>query len=195
MLDNPLLLLILSFIGAGGGAYFGSYLKKKGGNLATHEDISKLVDQMRAVTQATKEIEAKISNDVWERQRKWEIKREALFEAMKELAGVDYSLAMLDASFLEGRISVEPNSLHFIMTREQAIELWNRALLNFNRAKVLAFLVCGGEVKKAFETVARSIATYADEAIWNKKTSLPKPMLVEHMNALTASVRAELNVE
>ena len=55
-------------------AYLGSYLKKKGENLATHEDIDKLLAQVTAVTQATKEIEAKISVDVWERQKKWEIK-------------------------------------------------------------------------------------------------------------------------
>lgn len=34
---------------AGFGAYFGSYFKKKGENLATHEDIGKLVDQVRYV--------------------------------------------------------------------------------------------------------------------------------------------------
>jgi len=37
--------------------------KKKGENLATHEDLDKLVVQVRAVTTTTKEIEAKISTD------------------------------------------------------------------------------------------------------------------------------------
>lgn len=45
--------------------FFSAYMAKKGENLATHEDIEKLVDQVRAVTTATKEIEAKISNDMW----------------------------------------------------------------------------------------------------------------------------------
>lgn len=61
----------LSLVGGWLGAYLGSYLKKKGENLATHEDIDKLVDQVRAVTQTTKEIEAKISNEVWDRQKRW----------------------------------------------------------------------------------------------------------------------------
>jgi hypothetical protein len=44
----------------GAGAYLGSYLRKKGENLATHEDINNLVVQVSAVTTATKQIEAKI---------------------------------------------------------------------------------------------------------------------------------------
>jgi hypothetical protein len=53
---------VIPFLCAGVGAYFGGYLKKKGVNLATHEDIDKVLDQVRAVTTTTKEIEAKISN-------------------------------------------------------------------------------------------------------------------------------------
>ena len=41
---------VVSFLSSGAGAYLGSYLKKKGENLATHEDIDKLVDQVSAVT-------------------------------------------------------------------------------------------------------------------------------------------------
>lgn len=58
----------LSLVGGWCGAHIGAYLKKKGENLATHEDIDKLVDQVRAVTQTTKEIEAKISDEMWDRQ-------------------------------------------------------------------------------------------------------------------------------
>jgi hypothetical protein len=51
-------------------AFFGAYLRKKGENLATHEDIDKLVKQVSAVTTATKQIEAKITraSRVYERQ-------------------------------------------------------------------------------------------------------------------------------
>jgi len=51
---------VTTLVSAGIGAYLGAYLKKKGENLATHEDIGKLLDQVRAVTTITKEIEAKI---------------------------------------------------------------------------------------------------------------------------------------
>jgi hypothetical protein len=85
---NDLLTIVLAAIFGGGGAYLGSYLKKKGENLATHEDVQQLVRQVSAVTQATKEIEAKISTEVWQRQRAWEIKRDTLFEVVRQLAAV-----------------------------------------------------------------------------------------------------------
>jgi hypothetical protein len=58
------------FVAPALGAYLGSYLKKKGENLATHEDVEKPVQQVSAVTAATKQIEAKITraSRVYERQ-------------------------------------------------------------------------------------------------------------------------------
>jgi hypothetical protein len=37
-------MFVTTALGAGAGAYLGSYLKKKGENLATHEDIDKLLE-------------------------------------------------------------------------------------------------------------------------------------------------------
>jgi flagellar motor protein MotB len=78
-------IFITATLGAGLGAYLGSYLKKKGENLATQEDIRKL-------TQATKEIEAKISTETWDRQKRWELKRDILFEAAKRSSELDDAL-------------------------------------------------------------------------------------------------------
>ena len=49
-------------------AYFKGYGSKKGENLATHEDIDKLVKQVEAVTKATQDIEASMSTRVWARE-------------------------------------------------------------------------------------------------------------------------------
>jgi hypothetical protein len=80
---------------AGAGAYLGSCLKKKGENLATHEDIKQLVEQVSAVTNATKEIEAKISDDVWTRQKHWEMKRDVVFDTSRKIARIDDLLTSL----------------------------------------------------------------------------------------------------
>ena len=74
LLGNNLVTLLV----AGFGAYFGAYLKKKADNKAIHEDIGKLVDQVKAVTTATKEIEAKVSDDYWGKQRRWDLQRDTL---------------------------------------------------------------------------------------------------------------------
>ena len=132
--------LVTAFIGS----FLAGYLRKKGENLATHEDVSKLVEQMAAITTATKEIEAKISNDVWERQRKWEVKREALFEALRELANVEFALANLDLTFVVARSSGQIRA-HTTDMR-QATETWNTALVNFKKARMLALLVCSAQL-------------------------------------------------
>ena len=79
-------LFVTTVLGGGVGAYLGSYLKKKGENLATHEDIGRLVDQVTAVTRATKEIEGKISDDFWGQQRRWELHRDILLAAIDSVA-------------------------------------------------------------------------------------------------------------
>ena len=89
---DDLLRLVLAAVFAGVGAYLGFYLKKKGENLATHEDVQQLVRQVGAVTQATKEIEAKISNDLWSRQQRWEVQKAALLDTLKELASAEAAL-------------------------------------------------------------------------------------------------------
>jgi hypothetical protein len=66
----PYVFALLSLIGEWCGGYFGSYAKKKGENLATKEDIAE-------VTRLTKDIESRISNEVWVDQRNWQAKRDA----------------------------------------------------------------------------------------------------------------------
>ena len=78
-------LLVMLLVGALGG-YLAGYMKKKGENLAMHEDIGKLTAQVAAVTKTAKEIEAQITGDMWDRQKRWELKREVLFEATRRLA-------------------------------------------------------------------------------------------------------------
>jgi hypothetical protein len=75
-----------SLVGAFFGSFLAGYLRKKGENLATHEDLDKLVEQMKVTTEATKSIEARISGDVWDRQRQWELKRDTLLETVRSIA-------------------------------------------------------------------------------------------------------------
>jgi hypothetical protein len=64
------------------GAYFSAYWKKKGEQAATHDDLENVLKEVRAVTKTTEEIKADISAGLWDRQKRWEIKREVLFEVV-----------------------------------------------------------------------------------------------------------------
>src|SRR5271167_2757044 len=77
-MENAIVWLLVTLVGSFGGAWFGAYFKKKGENYATREDVGEL-------TRVTKGIEAKISDEVWNRQRQWELKRDVLLGAVKRL--------------------------------------------------------------------------------------------------------------
>ena len=95
------------------GSYLGAYFKKKGENLATREDIDILVDQVRAVTTATKQIEAKISGDVWDRQKRWELKRDLLFDAARTIAPAQTALVRLSVVYQSDKDSKAKGGVPF----------------------------------------------------------------------------------
>lgn len=123
------------------GAYFGAYFKKKGENFATHEDIEKLLDQVRAVTQTTKEIEAKISSDLWDKQKQWELKREILFEAAKRLSGVEGALLALQ-TFWKGRGAADMNEASRISLEHQYVMGWLTSIKSFEEGETLVQITC-----------------------------------------------------
>jgi hypothetical protein len=80
---------LLAAIASGFGGYFGAYLKKKGENLAVREDIEDLKVQTAELTKTAKEIEAKISEESWNRQRQWELTRDAAVKLMEAHARLE----------------------------------------------------------------------------------------------------------
>jgi hypothetical protein len=76
-------LWLFTVLCAGLKAYLAAYLKRKAEDLATREALADLVKQVEATTAATKSIEAKISNEMWDRQGQWEMKRDLLFDAVR----------------------------------------------------------------------------------------------------------------
>jgi hypothetical protein len=85
-------LAVVGGIGGWVGAYYGSYWKEKGKQAATHEDLENVVKEVRAVTKTAEEIKAEISGGLWDKQKRWEMKREVLFQAAKRIAEVDDAL-------------------------------------------------------------------------------------------------------
>lgn len=81
-------------------AYLIAYGKRKGENFATKEDFNDLLDQVRRTTEATKQIEAKISQGTWVGQSELEYRKQQLEEfygpiyARLKLSGELYRLWM-----------------------------------------------------------------------------------------------------
>lgn len=185
---------LLSLVGAGVGSFLGAYLKKKGENLATHEDINKLVEQVSAVTQATKEIESKISDEVWGRQRQWEMKRDALFALAEAKSAVENALIHLNTVFGSGPTQAATES------SKEALQAWAQADAAFDAALTRVSLVCGQELNRQLQsfdlfikTAARDIGARdsSDGSVFPKRV----PEFVQERVALNAAIRKELGVD
>lgn len=126
---------------AGAGAFFGAYLRKKGENLATHEDIGKLVDQVEAVTTATKKIEAQISDQVWDRQKRWELKKDALFDTAKKITLVNDALNEMYAVYHTNAL-YRPVPPERLKKANEAYAAWNVAASALDGTTLLIDLLC-----------------------------------------------------
>jgi hypothetical protein len=187
--------LVSAFIGS----YLGSYLKKKGENRAIHEDIGNLVEQVSAVTKATKEIETKISSDVWDRQKRWELKREVFFEATRKLADVEDGLLSLDSMLqVEQKEQKKEDEPGWAEARHARITKWSRASTAFEEVRLLVFMVCEKETVEAFEefgafmnVVAAKISPGKDPEIYRKT----RAEFFKKLMAVRAAVRKELGID
>jgi hypothetical protein len=179
---------------SGAAAYLGAYLKKKGENLATHEDIAKLVDQVSAVTTTAKEIEAKIEGEAWDRQRRWELKRDVLFEINKSISQMVESLTTF-YGIVQTDISTmrEPR----FDKRGEAYKKFNKAAGRFDQSAFQAQLVCGREVVGhllKFSMLMRDVA----EEIHKENTEALQQTLMEitlKRDVIKESSRNELGFE
>jgi hypothetical protein len=187
---------LTTLIGAFVGSFLGGYFRTKGENVATHEDIQKLVDQVRATTEATKAIEARISNEVWDRQRQWELKRDALLEGGRALADLNAALMKLNAVY-SAKAENTQISKAFENQETAAIDAFNKAAYSFQRAQLVVSVVSGNEVQKAFiamETILKEISLEVVDGD-TKKYSKTLPRLKESATGVTRAIQKELGME
>jgi hypothetical protein len=176
------------------GSYLASYLKKKGENRAIREDLDDLLEQVRAVTTATKEIEAKISTTVWDRQKHWEIKRDVLFEAARRLAAVEDSLMYLNNAYRVDKERQQKGEPGWVEGKQLAADNWTAESRKFDETRMLVTIACGDEVKKACSeliVLTRQIAVgiYGqDQEIYGNSVQ----EFVKKSVAVTDAIRKEL---
>ncbi|MBI3478017.1 MAG: hypothetical protein HY010_19970 [Acidobacteria bacterium] len=184
------------FLSGGGGAYLGSYLKKKGENLATHEDIDQLVEQVKAVTTATKQIETKISGDLWDRQRQWELRREILLSAAKKLSEIDNNLLGLhhfEKQLVGGEIEGEESKIRL---KHDYVSSWNNCMHSFEETESLIYVTCSKETMRAFAELADLLRWMAgkivkgDLEVYDKR----KDDLFAKFTSVRIGIRKELGI-
>ena len=187
---------VVTFLSGGTGAYLGSYLKKKGENLATHEDINKLVDQVRAVTTATKQIETKISSDLWDRQKHWELKREVLFDAAKKLSDVDNRLLSLQTFWehlSQGKIEGEESRIRL---ESKYVTEWHDSIRSFEETESLIFVTCSRETMRAFAEFTDLLRNTSSKIVNGDLETYAKTKAerIKRMTRVRIEIRNELGI-
>lgn len=195
---HPIIFLALAFVAAGIGAYVGAYLKQKGKNLATHQDIDALVDQVTAVTETTKEIEAKITNEVWDRQRRWELKRNVLLEATKRVAAVEDALSHLNSAVQAAIMNPTAWSVaaSLEVKNEQNLK-WFKALSELEESELFVGVTCGKNAEDAIQTFRRFAVSIAYK-INGKDGAILKDSFSRRLdlkNAIREAIRKELSID
>jgi hypothetical protein len=156
---------------AAAGAYFGAYLRKSGENAATNENLKDLLAQTRAITDATKSIEARISDEVWDRQRQWELKRDALLSGVEALGHADEALLEMVLIILKCRENQAHLTDLLIAKRDSNLDEWQRRIKAYDGKRRTVSLVCRKETSHAFHVAGNEIRVGASRIFQNKATS------------------------
>jgi hypothetical protein len=145
--------------------YFGPYLTQKAKNLATHEDIQRLVAQVRE----TERVKAEITDSTWDRQARWTYKRDLyirLVECMTTLIGLESKC----------RTSEEWNKPVEGLYRE-----WGEQMIELVKlSEIASFVLSDG----AYKTLMNLRRTKDTENLWSKEQT-------ERLKAHLAILRTE----
>ncbi len=166
---------VMTAIVAGAGAYFGAYLKKRGENLATKEGLNDLIVQTAELTKTTKEIEASVSGRMWNQQRHWEMKRDALVSIMQALENVDDATISVFDVFERAANAGDGETESWKSIKQQRKLEFHAAINKFDRERILLNIVCSENTIRATRMASILYRTKADDLFKGLITSYRGP--------------------
>ena len=149
------------------------------------------------MTTATKVIEAKIAGDVWDRQKRWEMKREILFQATRNLAEADDALLACDSVLQVMAKEATDKMDAWIGPRHARALRWTQASKALDETRLLVDIVCGPEAKRALDDFAMLTGKIAagvnkqDITIYRKSGA----DLAAKLLAVKVAIRTELELD
>jgi hypothetical protein len=153
---DPAVASFLTVVGSGIAAYAGAYFKKRGEDRAIEDGFAQVLRQTKETTQATKAIEARITDEVWDRQKRWELKRDILLEAIKRSAALDEALNTY-RSFVDLDIKRAPQGpeldTHWAQQNLETKRTWNKASADFDETRAIVEAICSSELKLATDNL------------------------------------------
>ena len=133
--------------------YWTAFWSQKGKNATMAQDIAE-------ITELTKKIEAKISNEMWVGQRTWDLKRSAASRLVEEMGSFQESILKLRSSWV-GLKDARLDERHIAEARHvEVFEAYTKRTSDLWRAKMVAELILGEKIiydVHVFEQKARHI--------------------------------------
>jgi hypothetical protein len=121
------------------GALLGSFFKRLGEDFAAQQSIQKL-------TATVENIKAAISDDVWDRQKQWELRRDAVLDAIRARADLEAALVNLN-SWLSASEKTPTDKADAELSA--ASQGFRSSRTSFRRAHLIADLAVGGQFSNA----------------------------------------------
>jgi hypothetical protein len=177
-----ILILLLYVLLLGWGIYFKSYLTKKADNLATKEDFKDLKQQTSELRQATKEIEAKIDDQMWNRQRQWELKRDILVDVIKAMGEARNAQYGVIAAWTGAKSdSTEAAQNQWRIKKSETSELWRQAAGRLEGCRIMAAILGDPNINDTLRGYGNALR-YAYKAITNNEPEEHFTQLMETLN-------------
>jgi Zn-dependent metalloprotease len=180
---------LITFLGGLFGGIFGTYLSKRGEIRAIHKELTKVVEQNKAITAATEEIKARISTSVWTRQ----VRKETAFDALKSLARLDAAVSgvLSQHNLVYGEFTANQE------TRSAVLAEFKTAHESLSSTKILVDVACGSELGTAFDVFQAHSLGIIERAIagdWDDM-SARLTMSSQYAKTIGALVRQSVGIE
>ena len=178
--------------------YLKGYSEQVGQIRAMKENFDNLVIQTRELTTITETIKGKISDDFWDRQEQWKLRRDAIADTWRNLQELETSLINLHSAFSCPIIGDEKADFLALKGRYAASKQFEACNTRFLHAKDFADLVIGKELPTYLSAYFKQVGGIAKEII-NKNpgyyTSEQRKELADKYNLIRLESRKELNIK
>jgi hypothetical protein len=149
------------------------------------------------VTEATKHIEAKISSDLWDRQKQWELKREILVDAVKRLSEVEARLLALQIFWrdaVNGKIDDEQSR---ITLEHEYVTEFQDSMRRLQETESLLLLSCSKQTNLAFAEYCDFVREMASKIVGRNIVAYDdfKTERLEKLARARGAIRKELGIK
>jgi hypothetical protein len=183
-----LVVFVTSVAGAGIGAYVGAYLREKGKNLATHEDVDMIVAQLRKTTDAAERIRAEIAGGLWEQQNRWTLKRD-IYVRLLEALGIAFlstkRLLQVESSPSAERMRLQEWAGR--LAEEQA-----EAIASVHRTTAVALIILGEDAQRALGRFEDEVTKSYEQRTFQGALERLLPAIGDTYKVLREAAKADL---